>query len=356
MAELILKNCRIGNDITDISIENGIIANVGKSGKDGIDIEGKRVYPGLFDIHCHGVMGYDAMDGDRLPEMSEFLLSQGITSWLPTTMTMDSKSIKNATNEIPATNGANILGFHMEGPYISPKFKGAQNEKYIKNPDWEEFKEYRNMKLVTIAPELAGSAEFIKECGAVVALGHTNCTYSEAIEAIENGAKCLTHTFNAMPPIHHRNPGPIGAAADKNIYAQVICDGIHIHPAVIRMLYKIFGKDRLILISDAMRATGLSDGEYEFGGQKIIVKDKVARTEEGALAGSTSTLMDCVKKAIEFGISQEDAFYMATATPAELMGVKKGKIEPGYDADLLVLEDDLQISTVILNGEIKIEN
>lgn len=353
MAELILKNCRIGEEITDITIKNGFIAEVGKTDADGIDVGGKCVYPGLFDIHSHGMIGYDTMDGDKLSEMSEFLLKQGVTSWLPTTMTMDIETIKSVTDNIDSSKGANVLGFHMEGPYISPKFKGAQNEKYIKNPDLEEFRTLKNMKMVTIAPEMAGSDEFIKNCSAVVSLGHTDCNYEEAIKAIENGANCLTHTFNAMPPLHHREPALIGAAVDKNIYVQVICDGIHIHPAVIRMLYRLFGKDRMILISDSMRATGLSDGEYEFGGQTITVKDKVARTEYGAIAGSTSTLMDCVKKAIEFGIPKDDAFYMASGTPAVLMNVKKGHIKPGYDADLIVLDDDLKICMTILNGEIK---
>ena len=353
MTELVLKNCKIGEEINDITIKDGVISKVGKTDVDGTDVGGKRVYPGLFDIHCHGVIGYDTMDGDKLCEMSEFLLSKGITSWLPTTMTMDFESIKKASEIIPETDGANILGFHMEGPYICKKFKGAQNEEFIKNPDLEEFKNLKNMKMVTIAPELEGSLEFIKGCGAVVSLGHTDCTYNEAVDAINNGANCLTHTFNAMPPLHHREPGLIGAAMDKNAYVQVICDGIHIHPAVIRMLYKMFGKDRMVLISDAMRATGLSDGEYEFGGQKIIVKDKIARTESGALAGSTSTLMDCVKKAIEFGIPEEDAFYMATTTPSQLMNVKKGQIKPGFDADLIVLDDDGEIAMTVLNGMIK---
>ena len=353
MAELVLKNCKIGEEITDITIKDGVILKVGKTDVDGIEVGGKKVYPGLFDIHCHGVIGYDTMDGDKLCEMSEFLLSKGVTSWLPTTMTMDFESIKNASDIIPETNGSNILGFHMEGPYICKKFKGAQNEEFIKNPDLEEFNQLKNMKMVTIAPELEGSIDFIKGCGAVVSLGHTDCTYDEAVDAMNNGASCLTHTFNAMPPLHHREPGPIGAAMDKNVYVQVICDGIHIHPAIIRMLYNMFGKDRMILISDAMRATGLSDGEYEFGGQKIIVKDKIARTESGALAGSTSTLMDCVKKAIEFGIPEEDAFYMATATPAQLMNVKKGQIKPGFDADLIVLSDEGEFSLTILDGVVK---
>ena len=354
MADLILKNCLVHGKITDIEILDGKISKIGKTDLDGIDISGKQVYPGLFDIHCHGANGFDTMDGDKLPEISEYLLRRGITAWLPTTMTMSMDDIKRATTMPVRSNGASILGFHMEGPYIAEKFKGAQNAKYIKAPNLDEFSKLENIKMVTLAPELAGSTEFIKKCGAVVSLGHTDCTYEQAISAIESGAKCLTHTFNAMPPLHHRNPGPIGAAADKNIYVQVICDGIHIHPAVIRILYKLFGKERMVLISDAMRATGLDDGVYSFGGQKIIVSQGIARTEQGALAGSTSTLMDCVKKAIEFGVPQEDAFFMATATPASLMHVNKGHIAEGYDADLIILDDKLNLCSVVVNGEIRI--
>ena len=266
---------------------------------------------------------------------------------------LDELELKNKENLFSNrfnNNSATTMSREMETLKINDD---AKNEEFIKNPDLEEFKNLKNMKMVTIAPELEGSLEFIKGCGAVVSLGHTDCTYNEAVDAINNGANCLTHTFNAMPPLHHREPGLIGAAMDKNAYVQVICDGIHIHPAVIRMLYKMFGKDRMVLISDAMRATGLSDGEYEFGGQKIIVKDKIARTESGALAGSTSTLMDCVKKAIEFGIPEEEAFYMATTTPSQLMNVKKGQIKPGFDADLIVLDDDGEIEMTVLNGMIK---
>ena len=353
MDKSVLKNCKVLGEITDIVIKDGIIEKVGKTDLDGIDMEGKKVYPGLFDIHCHGYGGYDTMDGDKLAEMSEFLIREGTTSWLPTTMTMDFETIKKATDTIPSQDGAEILGFHMEGPYINEKYKGAQNAGFIKNPDIQEYKKLNNIKMVTIAPELEGSIDFIKECDAVVTIGHTDCNYNEATLAMEAGANCLTHTFNAMPPLHHREPGPIGAAIDKQAYVQVISDGIHLHPAIIRTLYRLFGKERMVLISDCMRAGGLSDGIYEFGGMEMTVKNKVARTDGGALAGSTSTLLECVKKAIEFGIPEEDAFYMASATPSNLMKVNKGYIKEGYDADLLVLDDNLNLLNVISGGKFK---
>lgn len=353
MQKTILKNCCVNGEITDIIIENGKLAFIGRVSDNGTDIEGKKVYPGLFDIHAHGLCGFDTMDGgSAISEMSFELARRGTTSWLPTTMTVGMHLIKAAVSSIPQSKGTNILGYHLEGPYISEKHKGAQNSKFIKNPDLDEFHSLNNIKMVTIAPELPGGADFIAKCGCKVALGHTDCDYDTAVKAIDAGADCLTHTFNAMPPIHHRNPGPIGAAADKNIYVQVICDGIHIHPAVIRILYKLFGKERMILISDSMRATCLSDGEYDFGGQTIRVNGGVARTPDGAIAGSTSTLMDCVRKAVEFGIPEKDAFYMASRTPAVLMSENKGLVIPGYDADLLVINDDLSLDKVIIGGNI----
>lgn len=342
----------------DIEVQNGKITAVGQLEGEGLDLKGCKVYPGLIDIHTHGCIGYDTMDGTHLEEMSEYIAGHGVTAWLPTTMTMNMDKIRNVTaiKQLPQ-KGAAVLGFHMEGPYISPKHKGAQNEKYIKTPDLEEFNTLENIKMVTIAPEIEGSMEFIKGCSEVVSIGHTDADYECADKAMGLGAKCLTHTFNAMPPIHHRNPGPIGAAIDNNIYVQVICDGLHIHKSVIKLLYRTFGSGRMVLISDSMRATGLEDGEYEFGGQTITVKNSVARTQDGAIAGSTSTLLDCVKKAIEFGIPEEEAFKMASQTPAELMGFKsKGRLEPGFDADFAVYDDNYNVKLCVVNGEIQYRN
>ena len=343
---MIYKNAKINGEIKDIRVENGKFTEIGKINENGIDLKGQTVIPGLIDIHTHGAMGVDTMDGENIDKISEYLLKNGVTSWLPTTMTMNFADIKRVTDEIPDTKGAKILGYHLEGPYVSLKYKGAQNKKYIKNPDIAEFETLKNIKMITLAPELTGSMEFIKNCKAVVSIGHTDCDYETAVKAIKNGAKCLTHTFNAMTPFHHRNAGPIGAAIDENIYVQVICDGLHLHKSIITMLYRTFGADRMILISDSMRAAGLPDGEYEFGGQMIDVKNGIARTKDGALAGSTSNLMDCVKKAIELGIPKEDAIKMASETPARLLGIKKGKIEVGYDADFVVVDNKMNIKSI----------
>lgn len=347
----VFKNLRFWGELTDITVQGNIISHVGKTDEDGEDFGGLNIFPGLFDIHTHGCGGYDTMDEGALSELSRIEGLHGTTAFLPTTMTAPIEDVKKITNApIPDYGRAKIMGFHLEGPYISAKYKGAQNEKFIKSPNICEFNSIQNIRMVTVAPEIGGAMEFIKNCGAAVALGHTECDYDTAIEAIENGAACLTHTFNAMPPLLHREVGPIGAAIEKNIYVQVICDGIHIHKAAVLALYKIFGRDRMILISDSMRATGLSDGKYELGGQNITVSDSVARTEDGAIAGSTSFLWDCVKRAVEFGIPTEDAVIMASKTPAALLGLPLGEIAKGRSADFVIADDDLNIKSVIING------
>jgi N-acetylglucosamine-6-phosphate deacetylase len=359
-----LTNCNTGGRITDIAVKDGKIADLTSCANEPaeiIDVGGLHVYPGLVDIHAHGCMGYDTMDGEgeSLLKMSEYLASHGTLSWLPTTMTEDFESIRRAVTAPLPTKGAEILGFHAEGPYISEKRKGAQNGKYIKDPDFGEFKTLlsdKGVKIVTLAPEKEGSESFIKSCvsaGCVLSIGHTDADYDRTLAAADAGARCLTHVFNAMPGIHHRAPGPIGAAIDSDMYVQVICDGLHIHKSVIKMLYRTFGPDRMILISDSMRATGLSDGRYMFGGQPVIVKDSIARTEaDGALAGSTSTLFTCVKKAVEFGIPESDAFRMASATPSALMGFRrKGRLSVGCDADILAVDENLGLRLIIKGGK-----
>ena len=348
-----LKNVKLYGELTDIGIKNGKFVSIGKTDADGYDCSGLKIYPGLIDIHSHGCIGYDTMDEENhLEEMSEYQLKCGTTTWYPTTMTMSREDIIRATSrDIESISGATIAGFHMEGPFINPKYKGAMNENFIFRPDMTLFEACSNVKMVTIAPELPGSKSFIENCPAVISLGHTDSDYDTAMGAFKTGAKCLTHAFNAMPGIHHRNPGPLMAAMDsEDVYVQLIADGKHIHPAVIRMYVKAMGEDRVILISDCMCATGLSDGEYYFGGQKMIVKNATALTENGNLAGSTVTLFECVKIAISMGINEESAVKMATANPARLMGLNKGKIEIGYDADFILVDDDFNLVKVAKNG------
>ncbi len=348
-----INNALFGEKKVNIEIKDGKIAAFSDTPlENALDACGKRVIPGLIDVHTHGCVGLDTMDAD-FEKMCAFYASHGTTSVLLTTMTMDYESLERVTAAATNFGGAQILGFHFEGPYISPKQKGAQNEAYIKAPNIEEYKRFKNVKMVTVAPEMAGSMEFIKEISKnqVVSLGHTACDYETALLAIENGAKCLTHTYNAMPPFHHRNAGPIGAAFEKNIYAQLIVDGFHISKPVVLATYKMFGAERVVLISDSIRPAGMPDGEYESGGLKVILKDGAARLTDGTIAGSTATLWDCVKTAVNFGIDFDDAVRMASTTPAEMLGINKGKVEIGYDADLLVIDDDMNIQNVIIAGE-----
>jgi len=351
---MVINNANIFGEIKNIVIEEGKITSItDKSTENDLDAKGRRVIPGLIDVHTHGSMGYDTMDADFEP-MCRYYAEKGTTSFLPTTMTMDYNSLMAVCNAKTDFSGAEILGFHFEGPYINIKYKGAQNEKHIKKPSIEEFRTFSNVKMITVAPETEDCLEFIKEISkeCVVSIGHTDCDYETAIKAIDNGAVSLTHTFNAMPPLHHRNPGPIGAGAEKGIYAQIICDGFHISKPVILAAYKMFGPDRLTLISDSIRPAGLPDGEYESGGLAVKVENKSIRLLDGVIAGSYACLWDCVKKAVEFGIPFEDAVKMATETPASCLGVKKGKIKIGYDADLLIVNDDLEIDNVIIKGKL----
>lgn len=350
----ILKNVNLYGEITDIAVENGKFVKIGKCDGEGVDLGGAKIYPGLIDVHSHGCLGFDAMEGN-LEQMADWELANGTTTWYPTTMTMSREDVARATAaDISFGHGANVLGFHMEGPFINEKYKGAQNADYIVPATEEFFGSCKNIARVTLAPEIEGNLEFIRRCPVPVSLGHTDADYDTCIKAFAAGATSLTHTFNAMPGIHHRNPGPIGAASDtEGVFCELICDGKHSHPSAVRMLVKIMGADRIVLVSDSVRAAGLDDGTYAFGGQTMIVKDKTARMENGALAGSTTPLFECVRCAISFGIDERDAVRMASENPARLMGLPaKGKIEVGYDADFILVDDGFNLIKAVARGEI----
>ena len=349
------KNARLNGTIVDIEVRDGKFAQIGKTEEEGIDLGGKDVFAGLIDIHCHGAMGYDAFDPNpaHMEAISVYFAKNGVTTWYPTTGGSKEVILSMLQMPLEGLRGANMPGYHLEGPYLSPKSLGACAPETIKLPDLADFAGYEAAKLITVAPELVGAIDYIRQTDMRVAIGHTTADYATAIEAIEAGADCLTHTFNAMPPLHHREPGVIGAAIDKNIYVQVICDGVHLHKSVVTALYRIFGKERMILISDAVSGAGLPNGEYQKQGKyKRFICDGVIRNENGNLAGSASNLYMDVKKAIEFGIPREDAFYMASATPATYMGINKGRIEIGYDADFLVVDERNELLMTVIGGEI----
>ena len=350
-----IKNALVGGEIKNLVIEDGVIKKITT---DQIfadfDAKGKRLIPGMCDVHVHGWGGADTMDGD-LTKLKKNLGEVGTTSFLPTTLTAPLKELERVTSVSLDGEGAHAIGFHLEGPFLSEKKCGAQDKRHIISADLDGFKKLKNVKMTTVAPEGDGNLDFIKkvsEMGVSVAIGHTDCDYDTAIKAIECGADNLSHTFNAMPPLLHRAPGPIGAGLVKGIYAQLICDGFHVHKAAVLALCKMYGEDKVVLVSDALSCAGLPDGEYTSGGLPIKLQNGVAKLENGVLAGSATSLFGCVKKAVEFGIPFDTAVKMASENPARLLGVKKGKIEEGYDADLLVLSDDLEIENVIIGGKL----
>lgn len=351
---ILVTNAVVEGERVSLLIENGCIAAIAPEIADAaarvIDLEGQMLVPGLVDIHCHGCMGMESSDGKEAQvAMSRYFAEHGTTSWYPTSTTLGVDTLRASFSEIPETpDGANIVGYHLEGPYVSYRYRGAQNPDFIKLPALSDFEDVEAIKLITLAPELTGAEEYIKETRLLCVVGHTEANYETAMQAFRSGAKCVTHLFNAMPGLHHREPSVLGAAYDSNAYVQIISDGTHIHPSVIRMTYRLFGAERMILISDAIRPALLADGQYTSGGLNVTVKNGEARLADGTLAGSSSSLYRCVRQAIAFGIPPRDAFRMASETPAAMMGIKKGRIAVGYDAEFLVLDENFEKTEVMI--------
>lgn len=331
-----------------------------------IDAQGNYVSPGFIDVHIHGSGGYDTMDAevDSIEGISEVIIKNGVTSFLPTTMTMDRKKIYKSLDNVEQCmklklKGARILGAHLEGPFINEKYKGAQKEDYIIKPEYDFIEKYKDIiRIITLAPEKDVNFNFIREIKEKtdinLSIGHSNATYEEAMESINVGVNGATHLFNAMTPLNHRNPGIIGAIFNSNVYCELIADTIHINPAIFQILVKIKGIDKLILITDSMRAGCLNDGISELGGQKVIVKNNSARLEDGTLAGSILTLNAAVKNFIEYtDVKIYEAVNMASLNPAKYLKIdnKTGSIEIGKNADIIIFDDDFHVKQTIIEGK-----
>lgn len=319
-----------------------------------IDFGGDLLIPGLIDIHTHGALGMDSMSETLdFSLWRAYMLRNGITTFFPTTVTENDEAIAKAVRNL-----ADSDGIYLEGPYINPERNGAHDKNKIHPVDEFLSKLDGKLKIVALAPEFEPNMDAIGELharGIRVSLGHSAADYETGTKAFGQGATLLVHTFNAMNPLTHREPNLIGAAFDNdNVFCEVISDGIHLHPAIVRMLYRLLGSRRMVLISDSMAATGLADGEYGLGDLRVTVKDGVARTEYGAIAGSTKNIMQMVRTAISFGIPMPAAVEMASLTPARAAGIdsETGSICVGKKANLVRCTDGLVIKEVIYQGKI----
>lgn len=333
-----------------------------------IDGNGMWLIPGMIDVHIHGANGYDMMDGteDSIQEVSRACAATGCTSFLATSVSSTIEDLLNMIRSVKSVigreQGARIAGIHLEGPYLNPKRKGMQNEKYLRHPNLEEmkciFQEAGSLiKMVTIAPELPGGLElisFLKKQGVVIAVAHSDATYEEARLAFAAGASHVTHCFNGMRPIHHRDPGLIVAAFEEpHVSLQAIVDQVHLHPAIVRLMHRLKGPEGMVLITDALQAMGFSDGNYIFGGHHVTVSEGIARLADGTLASSTVTMNEALRLTEANGISMEDAVHMASTTPARILGLShKGKIEVGYDADLVLMDERYQVQWTMIEGKL----
>lgn len=346
----------------DLCIADGKIAAACEDGE-VLDAEGLYVIPGLTDIHFHACVGADFCDGkqESLQKIADYEFSQGITQICPASMTFSEEKLTEvftAARNFPNESGAVLVGINMEGPFISKAKKGAQNEAYIHRPDADMFRRLQEaagglIKLCDIAPEVDGAMECIRSIHdeVTVSLAHTAADYQTAKQAFDEGACHVTHLYNAMMPYTHRAPGPIGAACDdERVMVELICDNVHIDPAAVRTTFKMFGDDRICMISDTMEACGLEDGEYALGGQKVYVKGPLATLADGTIAGSATNLMNCLRTAVKvMNIPLESAVKCCTVNPSKAIGIydRYGSLEEGKIANVVLLDKDLNLVKVI---------
>lgn len=352
-------------EVGDLWIEGGQIAPQGGTPTSVIDASGLYVAPGFIDLQVNGGIGHNFEDStpEEVREIVDFHVSHGTIGLLPTVITAPIEKMQTTIGCVKQANHPTILGMHLEGPFISMARRGAHNPKHIIDPcidcfdnlvrDYEGF-----IKIVTLAPERPGAEQLIariREIGAVASLGHSDATYEEAITAIKHGVGLFTHSFNAMSEFHHRAPGAVGAALVSNAMVELIADGIHVHPGAMRLLRRAKGSERICLITDAISATGLEDGEYHLGGLTVFAVDATARLADGTLAGSVLTMNRAVKTFMNStGCALPEAVRAASLSPARLLGIddRKGSIAPGRDADLVILDEGLNVYYTIIKGDI----
>ncbi len=331
-------------------------------------LEGCYIIPGLTDLHFHGCVEEDFSDGspNGLVRMAEYLQFRGVTQMCPAGMTLTPDNLRKicsmaAQHKKSSTHGAELVGIKLEGPFLSMAKKGAQNGDWLQTPSPQLFRELVELsqglvKMVAIAPELEGASDFIREFAddVVISMAHTTCNYDSALEAFGYGVRHVTHLFNAMNPFAHRDPGPVGAALDSDCNVEIICDGVHLHPAVVRAVFAMFGPERVVLVSDGMRATGMQDGAYTLGGQAVTVSGNKATLSDGTIAGSVTDLMNCMRTAVSFGIPIKDAVRAAAYNPAKVLGIDRdfGSLENGKVANIAVLNADLSLRAVIARGQL----
>jgi len=361
-----------------VVIEDGKIVSVGDrkniagtSNSEVINVINGFIVPGFIDIHVHGGGGFDTMDGnhDAIIEISRAHSRFGTTAFLPTTMTMSKdrilKSLKSVNEAfVRGTGYSEVLGANVEGPYINPIKKGAQKEEDIRNASIDEFIEFNEasgglIRIITIAPEMPGAIDLIRwlhKHRIIVSAGHTNATYMQMQKGVKAGVNHVTHIFNTMKGFGHREPGGVGAALFlPEIIVEMISDGIHLHPLAMKLVAKVKEMEKIVLITDAMRAAGKADGTYDLGGQKVIVKSGEARLVDGTLAGSILTLDRAVRNMVEMaGVSLVEAIRMATINPAKCLEIenRKGSLEPGKDADIVILNENLEVNATLVKGKV----
>ena len=337
----------------------------GFDAQDGIDAKGAYIIPGLIDVHTHGAIGIDGSDcvAEEVPQLARYYAQRGVTAWLFTTMTISREELERQMHVVRGyerpQDGAKLAGVHLEGPFLSYAKRGAQKAEALQRPNIEMLRSLNEIsggkvKLITVAPEIDGALEFIREAREVctVSLGHSTADYDAAMKGFEAGAKHVTHLFNGMQPFHHRDPALVGAALEAGAYVELICDGFHIHPAMIMATYKMFG-EKLIIISDSLRCAAMPDGDYDLAGQPIVVKNGQARLLDGTIAGSSSNLLEELKNVVSYGMPLEDAVKAMTETPAKDLGLEGiGVLDEGRCADFIVLDENLELLATVIDGKL----